>query len=692
MESGKWTANAIIAKHETAGNYYVDTYAIDSNGKNVYLGGITFHVKESKVSEVKLIEFNEMFGTFSVGISGIEAVSGIEKVTVAIWPEKEPGTLVWYNASGDINDNYRINANIKNHHNNIGRYYADAYVTTKNGIQIYAGGVQCFIENVTYNIGTIELCEIVNRSGESSTVQLKAHLSKGVQGIEEYHVVETNSHDDTIEKVWLSKEGSNGEVLLNLIITDEKSMQAALMDKFALAIKDADGKLLLASESVSISNPEALSTNTSPIFQGTSKKGLQGIAYSSYDGGSDIVDARNANTKHTLLNLDLASVVTTDPNKDGYIAYTYKGNTYYFSDLSDLKKNIQSLNYGYQQYLNGNTGRTPVAVSLCLLLSYNSENSYLIDPAARTPGRSYYMLNVREEKARETLEALFLYLGETFDQENCFVSNWILGNEINSSRAWNFNGNLDFDTYMECYATAFRLLYNGVKSEKTGNTVCVSLDNGWMAAPDTYAGKRTLDTFAQKIYAQNPNIEWSIAYHPYSYPLTKADFWNDYKNTTDSLSTPYISMRNINVLTDYAGTLERAYGRENGSIRVLLTEQGYSYAAGARTQAEAIARGYYIAEFNDRIDAFIIRAVVDDPDEASGRLYFGLMNSQHEKRIAFYVYEYMDSSRSGFAEQSSSIVSDENRNKFETAKSIVCDTNWSAIIPGFDDSKLAAIK
>ena len=52
----------------------------------------------------------------------------------------------------------------------------------------------------------------------------------------------------------------------------------------------------------------------------------------------------------------------------------------------------------------------------------------------------------------------------------------------------------------------------------------------------------------------------------------------------------------------------------------------------------------------------------------------------------------MDSSRSGFAEQSSSIVSDENRNKFETAKSIVCDTNWSAIIPGFDDSKLAAIK
>lgn len=464
------------------------------------------------------------------------------------------------------------------------------------------------------------------------------------------------------------------------------------MDEFTLAVKDSVGNIILSSNSLGISNPEAIAANTVAIFKGTSKKGLQGIAYASYENGYDIVDARNANTKQTLLNLDLATVVSTTP-KSGYKAYSYKGNTYYFSELNDLKTNIQSLNVGYKQYLYGNSDTTPVAVTLCLLLSYNSENSFLIDPAARTPGHAYYTLNVREENARETLEALFLYLGETFGQSNCYVSNWVLGNEINSSKAWNYSGSLDFDTYMECYATAFRLLYNGVKSEKTGNNVCISLDNGWTAAPDTYAGKTALDTFAKKIHAQNPNIDWSIAYHAYSYPLTRADFWNDYSNTTDSLSTPYISMRNISVLTNYAGILENTYGKLSGSIRVLLTEQGYSYSAGAENQAMAIARGYYIAQFNDRIDAFIIRAVVDDADEASGKLYFGLMNSQHDKRIAFYVYEYMDSDLSQFRNTpAEGIVTSENYDKFNKARSIVCDTNWSSIVPGFDAYKLAGIK
>lgn len=361
--------------------------------------------------------------------------------------------------------------------------------------------------------------------------------------------------------------------------------------------------------------------------------------------------------------------------------------------MTALRQNIQSLNYGYKQYLYGNSGRTPVAVTLGLLLSYNSENSFLIDPAARTPGHSYYVLNVREQNARETLEALFLYLGEIFGQSDCYVSNWVLGNEINSSNAWNYSGSLDFDTYMECYATAFRMLYTGVRAEKTGNTVCISLDNGWTAAPDTYAGKTTLDTFARKIHTQNPKIDWSISYHAYSYPLTRVDFWNDYGNTTDSLSTPYISMRNIQVLTNYAGTLEGTYGKTPGSIRVLLTEQGYTYSGGAEQQATAIARGYYIAEFNDRIDAFIIRAVMDDAEEASGKLYFGLMNSQQDKRISFYVYEYMDGDLSQFRDvPASGTVSPENYNKFNAAKSIVCDTNWAAVVPGFNASKLAGIK
>ena len=568
------------------------------------------------------------------------------------------------------------------------------------GLTSNGANIQIFPSNFTAaqrfkftQVTTTPTAKFIADGSESYKVHFQSHTFGNESSTDnKYYLMQADCYSDTIYGNPLTSVDQNYEVSISLSGLTRSKLKELAMDKLVLAVKLSDGTYKAITDPVSISNLDVIAQNTAPIFKGTSKKGLQGIYYAAYEGGNDIVDARNANTKQTLLNLDLASVVSTTL-KAGYEAYTYKGNTYYFSKLTDLKANIQSLNYGYKQYLYGNSGTTPVAVTLCLLLSYNSENSFLIDPAGRTPGHSYYMLNVREEKARETLEALFLYLGETFGQSNCYVSNWVLGNEINSSRAWNYSGGLDFNTYMECYATAFRLLYNGVKSEKTGNNVCISLDNGWTAAPDTYEGKTTLDTFAQKIHAQNPKIDWSIAYHAYSYPLTRADFWNDYTYTTDSLSTPYISMRNISVLTNYAGTLESTYGKASGSIRVLLTEQGYSYHAGAEAQAMAIARGFYIAQFNNRIDAFIIRAVVDDSDEATGGLYFGLMNIRHDKRIAFYVYEHMDSDLSKFGGISADgYVSFENYAKFNKAKEILCNTNWKGIVPGFDAAKLASIK
>ena len=503
-----------------------------------------------------------------------------------------------------------------------------------------------------------------------------------------YYLMLADSYTGKIYGTPLTSVAKNYDVSINLPISDRAKLKEIAMNKLVLAVKQSNGTYKAINSPVAILNPEAIAANTKAIFRASSKKGLQGVAYAS--NGSMPVDARYANTKQTLLNLDIADVVNP---KSNYINFTYKGKTYKFSKCTDLVANIKSMNAGYQQYLYGNSGTTKVAVSLCLLLSYDSANSFLIDPSARSSGHRYYTLNVREEKGRETLEALFVYLGELFGQEDCYVTNWILGNEINSSKAWNYQGSLSFDNYMTCYATAFQMLYNAVKSEKTGNTVSISLDNGWNAVPDTYAGKKVLDSFAKKINTLNPNIKWSISYHPYSYPLTRADFWNDSSNTTNSTSTKYISMKNITVLTNYAASLEKTYKMDTGSIRVLLTEQGYSYGAGAEKQAQAIARGYYIAEFNNRIDAFIIRAIVDDAEEAKGKLYFGLMNSQQDKRIAFYVYEFMDSDLSKLKNTAaSSVVTSPNHSKFNSAKNILCNTNWNSIVPGFNATKLTGIK
>ena len=537
----------------------------------------------------------------------------------------------------------------------------------------------------------IRNCEI-KKDGEAYSLSFEVRGAHEGSKDNQYYIVQMESYANELTEeftpvTFLKEQDLSGKTIK--ISGSKDDMKNLLMNKYAVAVLDANGKYQVLCDPVLISNPEILAANKAEYINMVSKKGLQGVGFDA---------AADTNSKHTLFNLDLAEVVGSGP-AEGYVEYQYKGKTYYFSDCSNLIGEFRALDQGYDQYVQGKTEeKTKVAVSLCLLLSYNSENSYLIDPAARTTGHRYYMLNVREQKARETLEAVFLYLGEIFGQTDCYVTNWILGNEVNSSRAYNYSGSLNFDTYMECYATAFRLLYNGVKAQKTANNVYISLDNGWTVAPDTYTGKTTLDTFAEKIYVIDPNVEWNVSYHGYSHPLTRNDFWNDTSNTTFDLSTRYISMKNISVLTDYVAALEKKYNKESDSIRVILSEQGYNASnrddVKAESQARALARGYYMAEFNDRVDAFIIRAIIDDEEEMKGGLFFGLKNWQDIKRITFYTYEFMDSSLEIFGEKLPNQIagSPANQEKVKIAQEILCGSNWESMIPGFSRSKLAEMK
>ena len=125
---------------------------------------------------------------------------------------------------------------------------------------------------------------------------------------------------------------------------------------------------------------------------------------------------------------------------------------------------------------------------------------------------------------------------------------------------------------------------------------------------------------------------------------------------------------------------------------MILSEQGYNAGKGEYSQAEALARGYYIAEFNNRIDAFIIRAIQDAKEEVSGGLKLGVKDIYDAKRTSYYVYEYMDSNLSKFKKNvASQMVSSRNVTRYQDAQKILCKTNWKSIISGFNESKLNAM-
>ena len=149
-------------------------------------------------------------------------------------------------------------------------------------------------------------------------------------------------------------------------------------------------------------------------------------------------------------------------------------------------------------------------------MGWRDELSYLIHPSARKSGAaSYYTLNMQDEKARDTFEALFRYMGEELGSLKTRVSNWTLGNEVNSCKEWNYSGNLSLNECVENYAKAFQLLYTGVKRGAKSSRVFISLDHAWTASVAGHSGRDYLDKFAAYMHQTAPQMEWNVNYHPY---------------------------------------------------------------------------------------------------------------------------------------------------------------------------------
>jgi len=370
----------------------------------------------------------------------------------------------------------------------------------------------------------------------------------------------------------------------------------------------------------------------------TSKKGIQGVSNYTEDLGA----------QHVLLNVNMADLISMTA-QPGYVPYVYKGKTYYFGDLIALKNTVYYL-HGWGGAENPYGANHMRNVTFVLLMGWKEELSWLIHPSARKQGKPYYTLNMQDAAARDTFEALFRYMGEEFGDYKTRVSNWTLGNEVNSCKEWNYSGGMSLNDCVANYAQAFQLLYSGVKRAATSSRVFLSLDHCWTASVAGHSGKSFLDQFAKYMNQTAPGVQWNVNYHPYSQPLNKTGFWSDQSNTTGSVKTGYISMKNIQVLTDYLSAIEAQYGKAGGSIRVILGELGYTARKGNASQeslqAAALGYGYYIAMFNTRIDSYIIRAYLDDPAETKDSLYLGLMDSSHGRKASYEVYKNLDTDRS----------------------------------------------
>lgn len=405
-----------------------------------------------------------------------------------------------------------------------------------------------------------------------------------------------------------------------------------LYDKFQVAVLQS-GNIVPVTGCRYITNPEVLAKG-SPARINSGKKGLI------LDGakiGNGNTESLELGVEQGAYNINLSDFIGGDRT----IPFTYNGKTYYYDKAAVLK-------YDHCVRTTTNQG---IGLTMVLLNTYSQEDSFMISPSAISGiGKSnYYLMNTSDAQGLENLEAVVAFLAFRYNGQNGLgqIDNWVIGNEVNAKNAWNYSSITDEMQYAQLYADSLRVCYNAIKSNNANATVCISLDQNWTQIHNsTYYSARSMLEAINTVVTNQGNFDWAVAQHPYNYPMTWTSFWTpkDVESasmTQHTFDTGYISMENIDVLTDYM-SLPYMRNTKNAVRPILLTEIGYSDTQGEEAQASAIVYAYQRTMTNSNINMIIFNRQTDSIDEVKNGLAVGLTNMEGGRKLSFEYFKNMN--------------------------------------------------
>ena len=403
------------------------------------------------------------------------------------------------------------------------------------------------------------------------------------------------------------------------------------------------------------------------------KKGIQ-LDYSFIDDVTDL------DIKWGLINFS-TSIMRSEPTE---YSIKYGGKVYYFDEGAvEL----------YDNLLKSCTD-AGVRVVATVLNEWNSEFPELYYPNTEDSTDSmYYAFNTETKEGLNSTRAFAEFLVDRYTSgENGLVYGWLVGNEVNDNLQYHYMAPCDMETYVKAYYKEFETFYDIIKKHDKKTTVYIPLEHRWQTAnTQTDYGARFFLEYFHKLELENKNeMDWGVAWHPYPYPLGDPDTLDDGDyptidtdgqpsygdEVTLDYTTPIISMKNIDILTDY---FKENLLTKKGKVRdIILSEVGYtSYSVvvgeNEAKQAANLAYAYYKTESNPYIKALIIRAHCD-ADEGSPYFQFGLRHSidNPTKKMAYDVYK--------------TLGTEEGYKYDRELLSILGADDWGEIIPGCERS------
>lgn len=508
-------------------------------------------------------------------------------------------------------------------------------------------------EQNTADFATIESCLLESDTGRIVVTATGDGIP--ISDDKYYYLFALNTYDTGITEndEYIAKEYKDSTTVMRAALNYNRA-GSRLFKKFTVAVKK-DGKYVQVSIPKYITNPEAIAKYNPVYQQPASIKGL--LVDPNKLRGSELDDL---GVKQAAYNIPVARLLgPTTSSAYPTIHYTYNGKTYAFNGQVVAEYDL----------VFGTLTSKGITTTAIILNNYSPSYTQLIHPNARGGGSApYYMFNGAEESGVEYMAAIGTFLAERYSgSRHGKISNWIIANEINARKEWNYMAQTDVATYVEEYAKGFRVFYTAIKSVSGSARVYMPIDQQWdrniKNNPD-YDGRDILDEFNRNI-KEKGNIEWGLSQHPYNVPLTEARTWKSNKLVKHNANTSMITMANIEVLTNYMS--QEQFLDENGEVRsILLSEQGYTSTAGEAMQAAAFAYAYYKAAANPHIDGFLLNRQTDAPEEVAQGLAFGLNHSGGGHKQIYNVFKYIDTAN--HAEYT------------EFAKSIIGISDWSQIM------------
>ena len=487
------------------------------------------------------------------------------------------------------------------------------------------------------------------------TVAITSCTIQGANVVAQVHADQVPAGDDGLYYLFANEvyqDGAAGKAVATAQIAADAQLVAPLgfgtpdnnlMRKFMIMVKRGNSMVQVSNERY-ITNPEAVATQTTP----RNDHGIKGLLPNSADAAT----FKDLGVAQLIYNFYLGDIVgpSSDPALPT-IEFPYCGHVYQFNT-----KALQNYD-GYASFCQSNGFQLTVT----LLNNKTAAGADLIHPGARDghacPG---YAMNTKEPGGTEHLKAIATFLAARYSGTDGHgkIDNWIIGNEVNARTEWYHLNSTNLEYNVSEYVKAFRIFYNGIKSVNANARVYNSIDQEWgrKSNPGCFLSRQYLDRFTDIINREG-NIDWGLSFHPYNSPLYDPYAWKQQACWVRAdYSTPYITMENIDLLTNYM--TQPGYLAPNGQVRsISISEIGFTSSYGEDAQLASIVYGYLMAASNPHIDAFMLFREVDDAHEMQSNIAQGLKRPDGSQKPAYQIYKAMGTGgQAAAAAQASQII------------------------------------